>query len=54
MTFQEFSKLPEQAGLQLIDGFLVKEPSPRYGHQAIIGLLHLKTAPYVNERGSVG
>lgn len=51
MTFQEFSKLPEQAGLQLIDGFLVKEPSPRYGHQAIIGLLHLKIAPYVNEQG---
>lgn len=51
MTFQEFSQLPEEPGLQLIDGLLVKEPSPRYGHQAVIGRLHLEIAPYVNERG---
>lgn len=51
MTYKEFSQLPEQPGLQLIDGLLVKEPSPRYGHQAIIGRLFLEMAPYVNERG---
>lgn len=50
MTYEEFRKLPEQPGLQLIDGLLVKEPSPRYGHQAIIGRLHLEMAPYVNKR----
>lgn len=50
MTYEEFSKLPEQPGLQLIDGLLVKEPSPRYGHQAIIGQLYLEMAPYVSER----
>src|SRR5690606_3561565 len=48
MTYEEFGKLPEQAGLQLIDGFLVKEPSPRYGHQAIIGELYLQMALHVN------
>lgn len=51
MTLEEFNTLPEQPGLQLIDGLVVKEPSPRYGHQAVIGQLFLRMATYVNERG---
>jgi len=50
MTLEEFGKLPEQAGLQLIDGLLVKEPSPRYGHQATIGNLFVHMATYVKDR----
>ena len=51
ITYAEFSRLPEQPGLQLIDGLLVKEPSPRYGHQAIIGNLYVMLAEYVRTRG---
>jgi len=40
MTYEEFSRLPEQPGLQLIDGMLVKEPSPVYSHQACLGTLY--------------
>src|SRR5690606_7796187 len=50
MTLEEFNALPEQPGLQLIDGLVVKEPSPRYGHQAVVGQLFLRMATYVNER----
>lgn len=37
MTHAEFAKLPAEAGyiLQLIDGQLVKEPTPNYRHQRI-------------------
>lgn len=51
MTLAEFRQLPEQPGLQLIDGLVVKEPSPRYAHQAVIGRLHLEMTPYVDAQG---
>src|SRR5690606_20695167 len=50
MTYSEFSRLPEQPGLQLIDGFVVREPSPRYGHQEIVGRLYARLLGYVDER----
>lgn len=55
MTYREFSLLPEQPGLQLIDGFLVKEPSPTYSHQSCLGRLHLLLCQHVlpNESGKV-
>lgn len=41
MTCEEFCLLPEQPGLQLIDGVVVREPSPSYSHQACVGTLYL-------------
>lgn len=50
MTYAEFMQLPEQPGLQLIDGLLVEEPSRRYEHQAVVGALYLQVATYIKER----
>lgn len=47
MSLEAFRRLPEQAGLQLIDGFVVKEPSPGYGHQACVARLYVKLATFV-------
>ena len=55
MTYREFSLLPEQADLQLIDGLLVKEPSPTYSHQACLGSLHPLLCQHVlpNKSGKI-
>lgn len=50
MTYEEFSRFPEQPGLQLIDGMLVKEPSPVYSHQACLGTLYLLLCDHVLPR----
>lgn len=42
-TRKDYEALPEGMPLELCDGMLVKQPSPRFGHQRILGevLKHL-------------
>ncbi len=39
ITRKDYEGLPEGTPLELCDGMLVKQPSPRYGHQRIQGVL---------------
>lgn len=47
MTYAEFALLPEQRGLQLIDGFLVQEPSANDPHQGCVIALATRLHPHV-------
>jgi Uma2 family endonuclease len=40
-TQADYERLPEGFPVELIDGELVKEPSPTYGHQDIVSLIHV-------------
>lgn len=41
MSYEEFLRLPEEKGrCELISGWVVREPSPGYLHQAAVGNLH--------------
>ncbi len=40
-TRAEYDRLPEGFPAQLIEGCLVKEPPPRYGHQRLASRLHV-------------
>lgn len=51
MTYREFAQLPEQYGLQLIDGILVREPSPRRSHQSVVVLLTVKLYLHAENQG---
>lgn len=44
MSYEAFRKLPEGAGLQLIDGLLVREPSPGESH----GMFTITLATWLN------
>lgn len=50
MSYEVFRKLPEGAGLQLIDGFFVREPSPGEHHQSATGELFVQLYSYVKSR----
>ncbi|HET7559314.1 MAG TPA: Uma2 family endonuclease [Limnochordia bacterium] len=52
ISYEAFCRLPEQAGLELIDGFMVKEPSPTYGHQSLVGHLHHRLAEFNRKQRS--
>ena len=39
-TRAQYDQLPEGFPAQLIDGMLVKEPSPTYGHQCVASRIH--------------
>ena len=41
-TQADYLELPEGYPAELIDGMLVKEPSPSYWHQRIVGEIHLR------------
>ncbi len=41
-TRADYDRLPEGFPAQLIEGFLVKQPAPTYGHQALVLELALK------------
>lgn len=51
MTYAEYNRLPEQPGLELIDGTIVKEPAPTYNHQSCSSELILILGTYVKARG---
>jgi Uma2 family endonuclease len=41
-TRADYFRLPEGFPAELVEGTLVKEPSPTYWHQSIVGELHLR------------
>lgn len=47
LDYQQFRRWPEQAGLELIDGWAVKEPSPGSAHQACVARLFSKIDQFV-------
>lgn len=49
-TRADYDRLPEGFPAQLVEGFLVKEPAPTYGHQALVVNLLLSLAPFVDRR----
>lgn len=40
-TLEDYRRLPEGFPAQLLDGCLVRETSPRYGHQDLVGRIYL-------------
>ncbi len=42
LTRKDYERLPEGTPVELCDGMLVKQPSPRYGHQRIQGRILMK------------
>lgn len=46
-TVADYELFPEGLRMELIDGQLVREPSPTFGHQWIVGRLHLALAAVV-------
>jgi Uma2 family endonuclease len=46
-TRRDYAQLPEGFPAQLIAGHLVKEPSPRYGHQVWASRFHRALQPFV-------
>jgi len=46
----DYELLPEGFPAQLIDGCLVKEPSPSYGHQWVLGRIYRALALLVGDR----
>ncbi|MHC4470780.1 MAG: Uma2 family endonuclease [Planctomycetota bacterium] len=46
-TQADYARLPEGFPVELIDGQLVKEPSPTYGHQRILGQIHVELYRFV-------
>jgi len=49
-TRADYMKLPEGFPAELIEGFLVKTPSPTYGHQCIGGAIYVKLVGLVGGR----
>ena len=49
-TRADYMKLPEGFPAELIEGFLVKTPSPTYGHQFFGGRIYSKLKDLVGER----
>jgi len=49
-TRREWALLPEGFPAQLIEGQLVPEPPPTYGHQSIVGRLYLALCAVVDPR----
>ncbi len=49
-TRSDYMQLPEGFPAQLIEGCLVKTPSPTYGHQFFLGRIYLRLTALVGER----
>lgn len=43
-TRADYARLPEGFPAQLVEGLLVKEPSPTYGHQSLASRIHVRLA----------
>ena len=48
-TYADYQRLPEGFPAQLIEGDLVKEPSPTIWHQRVVGRLHLAFCGFFGE-----
>lgn len=49
-TYADYARLPEGAPYQLIDGYLVKHPSPTPYHQRLSGRLEGRLREFIRER----
>ena len=49
-TRADYDRLPEGFPAQLVEGLLVKEPSPTYGHQALASEIHAQLVSLVGAR----
>ncbi|HKM43637.1 MAG TPA: Uma2 family endonuclease [Limnochordia bacterium] len=49
LTYEDYAKVPSEVGytLQLIDGYLVRDPSPTFIHQRVLGRLMVILRAYV-------
>ena len=49
LTYEDYAKAPSETGytLQLIDGYLVRDPSPTFIHQRVLGRLMIILRDYV-------
>ncbi len=52
-TRDDYMRLPEGFPAQLIEGELIREPAPTYGHQRAVGRLHLALCRLIREEGRV-
>src|SRR5262245_18911553 len=52
-TRADYNRLPEGFPAQLIDGDLVRDPSPTYGHQWLVGWIFAALRVLVGERAIV-
>jgi hypothetical protein len=50
VTSEDYKKLPEGAPYELIEGMLVLEPSPEYGHQHVLMNLSSDIHQFVKDR----
>ena len=48
-TLRDWKQLPEGFPAQLFDGVLVREPSPTFGHQQLVGRLYRRLLERVEE-----
>jgi Uma2 family endonuclease len=48
-TVEDYQKLPEGAPFELIEGYLVKEPSPQYSHQDTFAEIFTKMRSYTKD-----
>jgi Uma2 family endonuclease len=49
-TRADYAQLPEGFRAILLDGQLVREPAPTFGHQAVVGALYLAVAAVARDR----
>ena len=49
----DYMRLPEGFPAELLDGLLVKEPSPAGWHQVLVGRIHATLHPLVGHRRAV-
>ncbi len=49
-TRADYAQLPEGFPAYLLDGQLVREPAPTFGHQAVVGELHLRLEAVARHR----
>jgi len=50
LTYADYAKTPEDERYELLDGVLIKIPTPLVYHQCILGNLLYRMAPFVSER----
>ncbi len=52
-TRTDYARLPEGFPAQLVNGCLVKEPAPTYGHQVFLGTLYSQLVSLVGRKRAV-
>ena len=50
LTRADYDRLPEECGVQLVEGAFVREPSPSFDHQAVVVAIVERLLPLVDSR----